>query len=513
MSQKPVHKLVHGAINAINLPNLPHDTIQAQAIFCLYTTQTANMSGPRDKMRSEVRIENLRFRLPADWELHDCTVIAFPDRRHTRFQARFLPSFSNLREEIILLFKHISLYEKTKIFGSRKILFQQKELSEKTAAHSRRDQKRVDFSDPHRNGINMDIRYGSPVVATEIVMRNTSEPERIVITTNQEAGTANTKRGQRERQCISFNKEYLRKVIEKGDERRFISPTVSWDASAFVHDGSGTFILSTALLRMRPQGHAPADGAAAMIQANMHRYMGAREFIWINQDPDFEDRPLSSMVRFVRPGHVLVSQPPEDDLACPWIDFYDVLFTTLHKFIDPYDNKYRKITRVEEAHPSRIGGSRGRRITRCGPERWPLLSYLTYIHVKDGILVPVFCDGDTDQRAKATIQSAFGSKCRFVDSVRVHQLPWWGSSLHSVTQHVPFDPVAERHKQEFARVVRNLEQHYLRKPRATELEEKGIGRRSSARQEEPSEGRLSANEDVHQPSEDEDYHTGDEVNL
>lgn len=176
----------------------------------------------------------------------------------------------------------------------------------------------------------------------------------------------------------------------------------------------------------------------------MAKFMGAKKFIWIDQKPEHTDRPLSSMVRFVRYGHVLISRPPTFNGSCPWVELYSIIYGALRSCKDFGGKPLFEITEIEEAHPFRMPTkTKKKKADRCGEAGWPLLSYLTYIHVKGGILYPIFGDNSADGAARKALKAAFGAKCPNVSGVRVSELPWWGSSLYSITQHIPLGPASK----------------------------------------------------------------------
>lgn len=66
----------------------------------------------------------------------------------------------------------------------------------------------------------------------------------------------------------------------------------------------------------------------------------------------------------------------------------------------------------------------------------PVLSYINYLLVNRGIIVPQFGDKKVDASAMATFREIFGPSRRAV-GVFIEELPLFGGGIHCATQQIP----------------------------------------------------------------------------
>lgn len=286
-----------------------------------------------------------RFQLPADWEPHAKTVIALPDHLQPRISTGLSVvqmDVTTLEDEVLHIFERISKFEKVDILVNKNLSSRNPRLLLPFSSN----QRVREIHDHSDRGISMEIRYTAPTVLNEVLKEEHRKPGQVAISMKQPFASFNGRnlyRPKEDRPCHTFAWNYIKQVSPSLRKYDFQNLAITWDNSAFVHDGSGTFIVSTAMLRMWPQAEAPFEAVAGYIEQNMRAYMGAHYFIWIEKAYKNDDRPLSSMVRFVGKGEVLLSKPPTFDGSCPWVEFYTIIYGTLRSCKDQYQCKMFRI--------------------------------------------------------------------------------------------------------------------------------------------------------------------------
>ena len=214
----------------------------------------------------------------------------------------------------------------------------------------------------------------------------------------------------------------------------YIESSLTLEGGALETDGEGTLLAteSSILNENRNPGKSKQD-----IEAELGQCFGITKFIWIpgRDDLDITDCHIDALARFIKPGQVLLSRPFRADvpLKSPdgkeWVEVYREAREILSAATDAQGRKL-DIVEVEEGNLSKFRGS------FSDDEEVPSLSYVNYLLVNGGVIIPVFGIPETDKPAKQAMERLFGPE-RSVVSVRLRTLPVLGGGIHCATQEVP----------------------------------------------------------------------------
>ncbi|PHH75602.1 hypothetical protein CDD82_4374 [Ophiocordyceps australis] len=222
--------------------------------------------------------------------------------------------------------------------------------------------------------------------------------------------------------------EFAKKVLgERSMER--IETSIVAEGGALQVDGDGTLLAtkSSILNDNRNPGKSEQE-----IEDELVRTLGLEKIIWIPGRPgiDVTDCHIDALARFLRPGVVVLSKANQVK-PTDWTMVYEEALEILSSTIDA-KGRPLEILEIEEPdqelfEPGGFGNNP------------PVRSYVNFLMVPGGIILPQFGDPAHDSAALRTIQGVVGDERR-IYPVLIEQLPRLGGGVHCATQEIPLLP-------------------------------------------------------------------------
>lgn len=191
-------------------------------------------------------------------------------------------------------------------------------------------------------------------------------------------------------------------------------------------DGAGTLLLTESSIHNdnRNPGKSRED-----IEHELVRAFGVEKVIWIpgRKGIDSRDCHIDSLVRFARPGVLLLSKANEvkkTDWTVVYEEARDILSSATDAKGRPFD-----IVEVEEPDQELFDGNGFDHIR-------PVRSYANFVLVDGAVILPQFGDPAHDAEAIRVAHRLFGDERRILP-VHVEELPSLGGGVHSSTQEIP----------------------------------------------------------------------------
>ncbi len=226
-----------------------------------------------------------------------------------------------------------------------------------------------------------------------------------------------------------------RKVAELAGVDRYKAPLVMEGGSIHV-DGEGT-VLTTEECLLSP-GRNP-DLSREEIEDALRAYLGVEKVVWLGKgiDPDETNGHVDDVACFVRPGVVLAAvTEDESDWRC------GLLQENLKTLRETTDAKGRHfevhtvpmpaIMEITEDEAWSVDAAEGSIPRRAGDRT--AASYLNFLIVNGGIVMPVF-DDPNDDVAREVIAGLFPD--REVVTVPGREIVLGGGNVHCITQQQP----------------------------------------------------------------------------
>ncbi|KAK3841293.1 MAG: hypothetical protein J3R72DRAFT_445818 [Linnemannia gamsii] len=240
---------------------------------------------------------------------------------------------------------------------------------------------------------------------------------------------------------------------------RLVSQMVA-EGGAIESDGQGTLMMTESSI---VNDNRNPDKTRADLEETFKRELGVKKVIWLKglKAYDSTDSHVDALARFVAPGVVMISKPPPESQTQNllhsrrfqlWREQYaqaiQVLSTTTDasgrsfRIIDvpePNPSKTRRIPADEVSVFEEIG------VMECEKDgSGGINTYMNFLMVKGGILMPEFGDKEADQEARRIVDEFFkedvavavGGK-REVVNVRIDYLVKGGGGIHCSTHDVP----------------------------------------------------------------------------
>ena len=212
-----------------------------------------------------------------------------------------------------------------------------------------------------------------------------------------------------------------------------IQSSIVTEGGALETDGEGTLLAteSSIVNENRNPGKSRDN-----IESELRRCLGVSKIIWVPGAKGLEttDYHIDAQARFARPGLVLLSRPagPPDTV---WARIYDETRDILSRAVDA---KGRSLGMIEVQEPDPDVLDLGEEATTDTEAEGPaVMSYVNYLLVNGGVIVPQFGDKKADASAMTTIRDAFGPSRRAV-GVFINELPFLGGGIHCATQQIPY---------------------------------------------------------------------------
>lgn len=208
-----------------------------------------------------------------------------------------------------------------------------------------------------------------------------------------------------------------------------IDTTIVAEGGALETDGDGTLLVTESSILSRNPGKSRED-----LEKELIRVLGVEKVIWIpgKEGLDTRDRHIDSLARFARPGVVVLSKANEAK-PTDWTVGYEESLEILSSATDAKGRPF-EIIEVEEPDEELFESS-----SESASGGRPVRSYVNFLLVNGGIVLPQFGDPAHDAAAIRTAQRLFGDERRILP-VLIEQLPRLGSGVHGATQEIPQFP-------------------------------------------------------------------------
>jgi agmatine deiminase len=210
---------------------------------------------------------------------------------------------------------------------------------------------------------------------------------------------------------------FAKRILTHMAIEHFAAPFVLEGGSIHV-DGAGTVLTSEQCL-LNPNRNP--EMSRAQIESSLCQWLGASEVIWLGQGlvDDQTDGHIDNLACFARPGVVaaLVAEDPADAN-------FAALDDNLQRLKAARDAAGRPLEIVTIPQPAPLFFE-GRRLAR---------SYLNFYLVNDGVIAPAF-DDPNDAVAADTLAKLFPD--RKVVQVPVGDIIVGGGGIHCITQQIP----------------------------------------------------------------------------
>ncbi|KAM0279356.1 hypothetical protein ACHAQH_004621 [Verticillium albo-atrum] len=196
--------------------------------------------------------------------------------------------------------------------------------------------------------------------------------------------------------------------------------SITVEGSSLEVDGEGTLLIteSSILNDNRNPGKTREQ-----LEAELKRTLGVEKVSWIpgRKNIDATDCHIDALARFARPGLVLVSKPNEVE-ETEWTTLHKEALKVLRSATDakgrPFD-----VVEVMEPGPETFSAPNPK-------ENRPVRSYLNFILVNRGVIMPQFGDQYLDAAAIDLIEC-------IVHPVLLEELPRLGGGIHRSTVELP----------------------------------------------------------------------------
>ncbi|TFB04153.1 Agmatine deiminase [Trichoderma ghanense] len=208
-----------------------------------------------------------------------------------------------------------------------------------------------------------------------------------------------------------------------------VETSIVTEGGALETDGDGTLLVteSSIVNDNRNPGKSRQE-----IEDELVRTLGVKKVIWIPGRPglDSTDCHVDALVRFVRPGVIVLSKANEEK-PTDWTVVYEEALEMLSSATDAQGRPF-EILEIEEPDEDLFegGGFNDDRAVR---------SYVNYLLVNGGVILPQFGDPAHDAAAIRTAQRVFGDERRILP-VLIDELPRLGGGIHCSTQEIPLFP-------------------------------------------------------------------------
>lgn len=219
----------------------------------------------------------------------------------------------------------------------------------------------------------------------------------------------------------TIDQAVAKSVLAHDATERVQAPLVA-EGGGIEVDGEGTLLMteSSVINDNRNPGQSKQQ-----LEEHLKMLLGVQKIIWLKglKGYDITDAHVDATARFASPGRVILNQPAK---------------TAKKAFVDAWEDDKRvlamekdakgrslEVIELEEADPTKFDGD----------EYETCLSYLNYLLVNGGLIMPEFGDKVADERAFALLQQVFPD--RKVVQVRLNTLRKLGGGIHCATQQQP----------------------------------------------------------------------------
>ncbi|KAH8122304.1 agmatine deiminase [Trichoderma asperellum] len=224
--------------------------------------------------------------------------------------------------------------------------------------------------------------------------------------------------------------EFLTKRALQYSHIERIETSIVTEGGALETDGDGTRLVTESSIA---KDDTNPGRSREYIEIELQRTLGVDKIIWIpgRKCIDSTDCDIDALVRFIRPGVLIISKPNETKES-EWTTFYKEALKILSITTDAKGRLF-EIIEVEEPDPETFPPGDGFADYRA------MYSYVSYVLVNGGVILPQFGEPKHDAAAVCVMQSLFGNE-RGIFPVLIEDLPRLGSAIHRVTQGIPQFP-------------------------------------------------------------------------
>jgi len=334
----------------------------------------------------------LGYRLPAEWEPHAATWLAWPHRRAT-----FLGGFADIPPEFARVVRILARHEPVRVVAAGTALAEARAVLEGVAG--------VEYEEIPTN--DSWLRDTGPVFLAPRAGRDLP-PAAVAWEWNAWGGKYPP---------WDTDARVAGTIADRLGLRVF-EPGLVLEGGALETDGAGTLLVNERCV-IDPKRNPGVDRIA--MEATLRDFLGAERVLWVGGElaGDDTDGHIDQLARFVAPGRVVAArQPDRDDPNHEPLEANLALLRTLH------DASGRRIEVVPVDIPARFT-FRGVQLPA---------SHLNYLVANGVVLVPVF-GGPTDAPALRTLAECFPD--RAIEPVDCSALVRGRGALHCITRDQP----------------------------------------------------------------------------
>lgn len=337
-----------------------------------------------------------RIRLPAEWEPHLRTFMVWPQSEDI-WSAKLLPG---VREDIASIANALVPFEPVVMLA---------DPSQVDMARSQLDSRITVVS------MLVDDLWARDTLPV-FVLRTRLRMERIM-------GVVFNFNGWGNKQIHANDAQVARKVVEMYNMDSRTAGIVA-EGGSFETDGRGTLLVTKSSLVNTNRN----TKSMAEIETELKDLLGVKKVIWFEgvKGKDITDAHVDCLVRFVRPGVVIINRPFPGEEPDVWSISSDEALTVLKASTDADGNPFQVIDLVEP-DPAKI-------IIK-GEAKTFLSSYVNFLIANGCIIMPAFGDMEADLKAQSTLQQLFPD--RKVISVLISTLASGGGGIHCATHEEP----------------------------------------------------------------------------
>ncbi len=217
--------------------------------------------------------------------------------------------------------------------------------------------------------------------------------------------------------------DVARAALDHDGTKRIQAPLVA-EGGAIEVDGEGTLILteSSVINDNRNPG-----ATTEQLESHLKTLLGVQKVIWVRgaKGLDITDWHIDALARFVAPGRILLSRPPSGGSDAALMDIFHDAKRVLSNETDAKGRKI-EVVELDEADSSLF------------PDADPyetVLSYINYLVVNGGVIIPKFGDDKADETALKLFTELFPN--RKVKQILLTTLRKLGGGIHCATQQQP----------------------------------------------------------------------------
>ena len=331
------------------------------------------------------------YRLPAEWEPHAATWVAWPHRRAT-----FLGNFDEVPVAFSKLVRLLAWYEPVRVIGSESVL--------RDASSQLQESSRVEFIEIPTN--DSWLRDTGPVF-----LKSEDEQQELVVVNfgfNAWGGKYSPWDADA---AVAVN-------IARCLGSRVLEAPIVLEGGAIETDGEGTLLVNH---RCIDDPLRNPKWSREELAAGLQSFLGAKKVLWANGAlaGDDTDGHIDQLARFVAPGCVVAARQP--DRSDPNHESLEANFDLLKKFKDACG---RLLDVVPIDLPPNV----------CFGDVQLPASYLNFSILNGGVIVPTF-QHELDINAIKTIQKFFPQ--REVIAFPALELIRGRGAVHCVTSQQP----------------------------------------------------------------------------